>query len=105
MICERCGSPCEFSDIDDFAGGSVRYQCTVLVFSAHNSSKFDFFMGLVRSLLDRLGMIEKEFGHVACSKLADSIDALVDEELKVDEEMLSGSRTSSKIRFRFEYPQ
>ena len=39
-------------------------------------------MGLLLSLLDRLGVIELESGPVARNKIMDSINAVTDEELQ-----------------------
>ena len=75
------GSSCEKSAINTFSGGTLRYQCNELHLAANNTSNFDI-MGLLLSLLDRLGVIELESGPVARNKIMDSINAVTDEELQ-----------------------
>jgi serine/threonine protein kinase len=77
------GSACEVIQCKEkFSGGTLRYQCNELLpVAEENALKFDI-MGLLLSLLDRLGMITLTYAPVAHNTIRNSINAVEDEELK-----------------------
>ena len=65
-----------------FFWGTWPYQCNELQLAANTTSNFDI-MGLLLSLLDRLGVVELECGPVARNKITESINAVADEGLQL----------------------
>ena len=77
------GSACEVSRCEKkFTGGTLRYQCNeVGPVDEKNALKYDI-MGLLLSLLDRLGMITLEYNPVAKDTVQRCVATVEDEELK-----------------------